>query len=172
MPLTKVRKSKATFKLQAEINDEYSEDDDVPIDEVHGLLDEDIESDDHSSPMTFEEMEALYKPKTSVGDTLAKEIVKPALQVTPKQKYETIRTSPPDDTELEQEEIDEEYDEEDEELISDEEEEYSDRESSDVDDTDLLKRLEEKYGKLPHTAASDDEDDEDIDPTWTSKFKC
>lgn len=42
-----------------------------------------------------------------------------------------------------------------------------DVESSDVDDSDLLKRLDEKYGKLP---AHSDDDIEDIDPTWTSNL--
>lgn len=42
-----------------------------------------------------------------------------------------------------------------------------DVESSDVDDSDLLKRLDEKYGKLP---AHSDDDVEDIDPTWTSNL--
>lgn len=71
----------------------------------------------------------------------------------------------------------------DEELLSEEEEEEEisseghdyDSESS-VDDSDLLKRLDEKYGRLPQRDEPDDEDgepeydhdDEDIDPTWTS----
>lgn len=67
----------------------------------------------------------------------------------------------------------------DEELLSEEEEEEEissegqdyDSESS-VDDSDLLKRLDEKYGRLPVTKDDDDHDydieDEDIDPTWTS----
>lgn len=56
---------------------------------------------------------------------------------------------------------------------SDEEEYENDddeeEEISDVDDTDLLKRLEAKYGKLPQKHSDDEEDD--IDPTWTSKFR-
>lgn len=36
-----------------------------------------------------------------------------------------------------------------------------------MDDSDLLERLEAKYGKLPQRD-SDDEGD-DLDPTWTSK---
>lgn len=56
-------------------------------------------------------------------------------------------------------------DEEEEEEISSEGQDY-DSESS-VDDSDLLKRLDEKYGKLPR-ASDDDEIEEDIDPTWTS----
>lgn len=64
------------------------------------------------------------------------------------------------------------------ELLSEEEEEEISSEGNDydsessVDDSDLLKRLDAKYGKLP-TASDEDEpdydvDDEDIDPTWTS----
>lgn len=79
-----------------------------------------------------------------------------------------------------------------EELLSEEEEDQDeissegndyDSESS-VDDSDLLKRLDEKYGKLPHHSDEEDdepdydvdvdgdrdEDDEDIDPTWTSTY--
>lgn len=53
--------------------------------------------------------------------------------------------------------------EEEEEIYSDDEENQYDTESSDIDDSELLKRLDAKYGKLPQ---HDDEDD--IDPTWTS----
>lgn len=71
-------------------------------------------------------------------------------------------------------------------MYSDEEEELEDEEissegndydsESSVDDSDLLKRLDEKYGKLPPASDEDDAaaaadydvDDEDIDPTWTS----
>lgn len=69
---------------------------------------------------------------------------------------------------------------EEEEEETEEEEEHSseshnyDSESS-VDDSDLLKRLDEKYGKLPAHSDGDEpesddieDDDEDIDPTWTS----
>lgn len=72
------------------------------------------------------------------------------------------------DDELLSEEIEEEED--DEEEISSEGQDY-DSESS-VDDSDLLKRLDEKYGRLPahsdNEPESDVDDDEDIDPTWTS----
>lgn len=73
------------------------------------------------------------------------------------------------DDELLSEEIEEE-EEDDEEEISSEGQDY-DSESS-VDDSDLLKRLDEKYGRLPahsdNEPESDVDDDEDIDPTWTS----
>lgn len=119
--------------------EEYSEDDDVPFD---------IESDESNRPMTYEQMEAMYKPKTGTTE--------------PKVAFddENIELSPSDDESNEYSE----------------ENEYDD-DVSDVDDTDLLKRLEEKYGKLPPTDAhvddriedDDVEDEDDIDPTWTSK---
>lgn len=67
--------------------------------------------------------------------------------------------------------IGEEVEEEDEAEISSEGQDY-DSESS-VDDSDLLKRLEQKYGRLPERNDDEDhdydiEDDLDIDPTWTS----
>lgn len=119
--------------------EEYSEDDDVPFD---------IESDESNRPMTYEQMEAMYKPKTGTTE--------------PKMAFE--------DENIEMSRSDEESNE------YSEENEYDD-DVSDVDDTDLLKRLEEKYGKLPPTSAhfddrtedDDVEDEDDIDPTWTSK---
>lgn len=54
-----------------------------------------------------------------------------------------------------------------EDIYSDEEiNDYESSETSDIDDSDLLKRLDEKYGKLPQHS---DTDDIDNDPTWTSK---
>lgn len=117
--------------------EEYSEEDDIPFD---------IESDESNRPMTYEQMEAMYKPKA--GSTEPKVTF----------EDENIETSPSDE-----EEESNEYS---------EENEYDD-DVSDVDDSDLLKRLEEKYGKLPPTNAQldvddDIEDEDDIDPTWTS----
>lgn len=112
--------------------EEYSEDDDIPFD---------IESDESNRPMTYEQMEAMYKPKPTE----------------PKVTFddEDVETGPSDEESNEYSE----------------ENEYDD-DVSDVDDSDLLKRLEEKYGKLPPTSAQieddDIEDDDDIDPTWTS----
>lgn len=56
-----------------------------------------------------------------------------------------------------------------EEILSSEDDDindYGSSETSDIDDSDLLKRLDEKYGKLPQHS---DTDDIDNDPTWTSK---
>lgn len=69
----------------------------------------------------------------------------------------------------------------------DDEEEYSDElyeeetEGSDVDDDDLMRRLEAKYGKLPEHLVAEEEaaeedysgqsDLDDDDPSWTSKVK-
>lgn len=61
-------------------------------------------------------------------------------------------------------------DEDEEELDDDDEDEehVSEEELSDVDDTDLMKRLETKYGKLPDTSHSDDDGVADDDKSWTS----
>jgi aspartate beta-hydroxylase len=60
---------------------------------------------------------------------------------------------------IDDEEID--YDEEDEEELGSEEE------VSDIDDTDLMKRLEAKYGRI---SGENSEEDEDPDASWTSKL--
>lgn len=137
------------------------------------LIEEDIESDDQSVPMTFEEMEALYKPKPA-KEPVREAPIPPArtktTQAAAKPKYEPLKSAEIEAEE--EEEADEEYDDE-EELVSEEEqqleEEYSDEnpyehESSDVDDTDLLNRLEAKYGKLPQTQTGSDDEDEDWTP--------
>lgn len=83
-----------------------------------------------------------------------------------------------EEIEYDDEEHDDEY-EEDEEEIGDEEEEeeeiadeeeYEEEEAelSDVDDYDLMKRLEEKYGKIKEPTHHSDEDEDD--PSWTSKY--
>lgn len=81
------------------------------------------------------------------------------------------------DEQLEEEEDefdDEEYeDDEEEELQLDDHDnahEYDD-ESSDFDDSDLLKRLDDKYGKLQQQQlnGNGEHDGEGIDPSWTSK---
>lgn len=54
-----------------------------------------------------------------------------------------------------------------EDIYSDEEiNDYESSEISDIDDSDLLKRLDEKYGKIPQHSGTIDIDN---DPTWTSK---
>lgn len=65
---------------------------------------------------------------------------------------------PSDEELIDEEEID--YDDE-EELGSDEEE------VSDIDDTDLMKRLEAKYGKI---SGENSEDEDDPDASWTSNY--
>lgn len=65
----------------------------------------------------------------------------------------------------------------DEELVDEEEVEYEEDEEledseelsdlDDVDDTDLMKRLEAKYGKI----SGDNSDDEDQDGSWTSNYE-
>lgn len=65
----------------------------------------------------------------------------------------------------------------DEELIDDEEIDYdeeeeeeeldSEEEVSEIDDTDLMKRLEAKYGKI---SGDNSEEDEGPDASWTSNY--
>lgn len=167
---------------------EYSEEDDVPLDENHQII-EDIESDDECEPMTFQQMEALYKPQqhaeslkqaTESTSKSAPQATQPTENLKPIEKIAVT-----DNTKAEELRNIEHH--EDEELISDEEYEYSGDDNdeeydndieegddiSDVDDQDLMKRLEEKYGKLPQKPEQDaeleDDYDDDIDPTWTSK---
>lgn len=139
------------------------DDRDIPIitadDNIADLLaeEEDEVMPEAVSPMSFEEMEALYKPKRAEEQTEQ-----------PPGASDANKNVDDDEEELMSEESDIEYS---------EDEEY-DEEASDVDDSDLLKRLEEKYGKLPSTQPPDDDDydnddeadadDDDIDPTWTS----
>lgn len=70
-----------------------------------------------------------------------------------------IKNFPSDEELIDEEEID--YDDE-EDLGSEEEEEVSD-----IDDTDLMKRLEAKYGKI---SGENSEDDDDPDADWTSNL--
>lgn len=123
--------------------EEYSEEDDAPFD---------VESDELNRPMTYEQMEAMYKPQSGPNES------KVAFE------DENIESNPSDEEEESNE-------------YSEENEYDDDDDVSDVDDIDLLKRLDEKYGKLPPTDVhhvEDDDDDaedeeDDIDPTWTSK---
>lgn len=63
----------------------------------------------------------------------------------------------------------------DEEVVDGEEIDYEDEESleseedlSDIDDDDLMKRLEAKYGKI---SGENSEDDEDPEASWTSNYE-
>lgn len=59
----------------------------------------------------------------------------------------------------------------DEELIDDDyEDEIESEEISDVDDDDLMKRLEAKYGKISGENSEDEPDEEDPDASWTSNY--
>lgn len=63
---------------------------------------------------------------------------------------------------IDEEEI--EYDEE----LGEEEEELESEEISEIDDTDLMKRLEAKYGKI---SGENSDEDEDPDGSWTSNYQ-
>lgn len=64
----------------------------------------------------------------------------------------------------------------DEELVDEEEIEYEEEEEeledseelSDIDDDDLMKRLEAKYGKI---SGENSEDEDDPDGSWTSNYE-
>lgn len=143
----------------------------VKSDSPPAVMEKVIEKPKQSSPpLKVEEKkeEVLSKPKFT--------------DIPPQTKPTPIQTHK--DEEYDDEYEDEEY--EDEEYSGDEEGDISD-----VDDSDLLKRLDEKYGKLPATSTKenketvDDEEyedeDEDVeeeeeeeeedDHTWTSKLK-
>lgn len=79
---------------------------------------------------------------------------------------EDVEDDEADDSEAAEDEEDEEDEEE---LDDDDEDEEhgSEEELSDVDDTDLMKRLESKYGKLPDARDSDEDGGAD-DKSWTS----
>lgn len=160
---------------------EYSEEDDVPLDDNHEIIIEEIESDDHCETMTFDQMEALYKPKQT---TESLKMSEPVEQVPTSSKIQPAikKSVTPTESTVQQPEKSKTTTLDEEELISEEDYEYSDDEVydndveeedddiSDVDDRDLMKRLEEKYGKLPSRPEADiEEEDDDIDPTWTSK---
>lgn len=86
-----------------------------------------------------------------------------------------LSTEPPTTNEGDEEPCDDdiEYDDE----YSDELEEDDEEDISDVDDRDLMRRLEAKYGKLPDGELAGDEggesgdgfEDDEEDPGWTSK---
>lgn len=136
---------------------EYSEEEEIEEEEDDGTID-DIEADERIIPQTYEQMEALYKPaKRSIGElvipkNLAQQMIETKVEeVAPiNEKPATAETSEKLDPEYVSDEA------EDLSLSGEEDIEYSDEEEyendedekediSDVDDSDLLKRLEAKY---------------------------
>ena len=70
-----------------------------------------------------------------------------------------------DEEELDEEEIEYEEDENEIESVEDEEEDEIEEDISDIDDDDLMKRLEAKYGKIDD---KNNKSDDDADESWTS----
>lgn len=162
-----------------EIEDEEIVDD---LEEYEDEIDDEVRM-----PPTFEELNAMYKPpepkvtpkiqepevpkvssklqESEIPKTTSKIQETEILKMTPKEipKPPDLAKKYEDEEEDVEEEQEIEYDEEDYEGSD-----YEAEELSDVDDSDLMKRLEEKYGKLPQL--SDREDEEEEDKTWTSNF--
>lgn len=187
--------------IDDEIYERYSDDE----------MEEDPEviPDEISTPETFEELNALYKPKFEEKLTAISPRTRPTVGVqmlSPVEGSSTVNdrplppfsgitkensprvieavlekkvppASPRRSPQPQPPQVEEEYN---------DEEDYSDdlyegEVESDVDDEDLMRRLEEKYGKLPPGQEEDlgdselegeeeEEEDED-DPSWTSKVK-
>ncbi|GAB0090328.1 aspartyl/asparaginyl beta-hydroxylase [Sergentomyia squamirostris] len=158
--------------IYADEEDELVEYSDEEIIEEEEEIVEDIEEyedevvDQVEMPATFEELNAMYKPKEVEVQNFERPVPKVQLEL-PKM-VESSPTVKGDEEEIE-DDVGEDVGEEQEEIDYDEEEyegsDYEAEELSDVDDTDLMKRLEEKYGKLPHQSERDE--DEDEDKTWT-----
>lgn len=177
-------------------------------------LDDNLREDDEiPTPQTFEELNALYKPKFEEKLTKIEPRVSPMVEMLSPISNNTVaprntspqppppsimdsssgpdqenisenpsspsvpRNSSPIPTEKQEKHdgpLEDEYDDEDE--YSDEMYEEDELES-DVDDEELMKRLEAKYGKLPQPVDVEDEEDyldeseDEDDPSWTSKVK-
>ncbi|XP_055704081.1 aspartyl/asparaginyl beta-hydroxylase isoform X2 [Phlebotomus papatasi] len=162
--------------------EEIEDEDEEIVDDLEEYEDE--IDDEVRMPPTFEELNAMYKPEEPKVTPKIQEPEVPKVSSKPQgseipkatskiQETEISKMTPkevPKPPDLTKKYEDEEEDVEDEQEIEYDEEDYegSDYEAeelSDVDDSDLMKRLEEKYGKLPQL--SDREDEEEEDKTWT-----
>lgn len=120
------------------------------------------ESDDNVAsmasymPETFEQLSAMYKGKQEPPKD---EPVKPVAE--PQQAGSSDIYVEYEDGEIENYEHDDSDDDDAE--ITDEEDEISD-----VDDSDLMNRLDAKYGRLPSKEYESDPDSDD--PSWTRNF--
>lgn len=173
---------------EAELDDEEYSEDDFEVEDIATV--ENVEADERIIPKTYEEMEALYKPASgAIGATgssknvtsMEKEVgmkdrqfdktdeehkIKPDFKSSRQTLPESKSSGIPDPeyvSDKEEEEDDEDY--------SDEEYEGEYSEDDDeADDSDLMQRLEIKYGKLPQKL-SDNEPDDDDDSKWTSNLR-
>ncbi|XP_055688759.1 aspartyl/asparaginyl beta-hydroxylase isoform X2 [Lutzomyia longipalpis] len=107
----------------------------------------------------------ISEPKVSELKIAEPKVSGPSVQIPkepPKRSEPEKLPEPSEEYEIDEEDIDQddvEYEEEEYEGSD-----YEAEEGSDIDDSDLMKRLEEKYGKLPHYS---DKEDDDEDKTWT-----
>lgn len=177
----------------------YSDEDEIEEDP-------EVIPDDIPTPETFEELNALYRPKFEEKLTTIAPRTRPeaGVQMLPPEGSSTVdgrpKRSPPvgvinNETSLRATDqlteppsprrspqppppppqVEDEFNEEDD--YSDDL--YEGEVESDVDDEDLMRRLEEKYGKLPHGEEDEigdselegEEEEEEDDPSWTSKVK-
>ncbi|XP_032292335.1 aspartyl/asparaginyl beta-hydroxylase isoform X3 [Drosophila virilis] len=158
-------------------DDEYSEEEIEIEEEIEVEISDLEESDDNVAitasyvPETFEQLSAMFRPKTELKTSEATETLaakEPEPEPTTDKLEQEAELEPEATTatdiyvEYEDGDIEDyEHDESDDELISDEEED----EISDVDDAELMSRLEAKYGRLPAKEYESDPDSDD--PTWT-----
>ncbi|XP_017865351.1 PREDICTED: aspartyl/asparaginyl beta-hydroxylase isoform X3 [Drosophila arizonae] len=162
------------------LDDEAYSEEEIEIEEEIEVETSDIEEcDDNVAltaryvPETFEQLSAMFRPKTESQPSEKESEKEPEPQPEPEVEAEREPETEPEaegtaasDIYVEYEDGDiEDYEhddsEDDDELISDEEED----EISDVDDADLMSRLEAKYGRLPAKEYESDPDSDD--PSWT-----
>ncbi|XP_032585463.1 probable serine/threonine-protein kinase kinX isoform X7 [Drosophila mojavensis] len=162
------------------LDDEAYSEEEIEIEEEIEVETSDIEEcDDNVAltaryvPETFEQLSAMFRPKTESQPSEKESEKEPEPQPKPEVEAEREPETEPEaegtaasDIYVEYEDGDiEDYEhddsEDDDELISDEEED----EISDVDDADLMSRLEAKYGRLPAKEYESNPDSDD--PSWT-----
>lgn len=102
---------------------------------------------------TYEQLKAMYKAQVPENET-------------PEPTEETIQSDDEINVEVNyNEEVDYDDDEEEDEEEDNDEELEDEEEISDVDDNELMKRLEDRYGRLPQPESDVEPEEEE---TWTS----
>lgn len=133
-----------------------------------------------TAPKSFEDLNAMYRPAKNEDDTVDMTLTKPkeeSKKENEKDRNDSEIGVAEKEGEFDEEIVDddEEEDEDDDELEDDEELDDGEDEISDVDDDDLMKRLDSKYGKLPADADVSEDEEEDAaseasDDKWTSIY--
>ncbi|XP_030383645.1 aspartyl/asparaginyl beta-hydroxylase isoform X6 [Scaptodrosophila lebanonensis] len=173
--------SEEEIEIEEEIEVEISDIDEA-ADGVEGGSDDNVAASHSYVPETFEQLSAQYKSKQEAQQE-PKEItaVSTAAPTKTREQISTPKTSASDpeptvstDIYVEYEDgAAEDYAQDENDEITDEEDEIDDDygyeleegDISDVDDTELMNRLEAKYGRLPAKEYESDADSDD--PTWT-----